>query len=323
MNLLSVGAAYGLIVLVFQKGGIGTPTCSASSRSTTIEAWLPLFLFSRPVRPLDGLPRLPAEPDPRALRPNRTTTASRWPSGCGSTGEDHHRRGADHGRGLRRLRHRAAGDAPADGLRAGGRRAARRDDRPLDPRAGEHGSCSATATGTCPRWLRWLPKIDVEGHDAAARVEVPDSPAELVEAQERGDVDIAARTEGGARAPSFLFTRGYAPIPSRADTRPSLTRGYARSPSGRGARASASRAIHRPLLVPVARIASASSIAAACRARSRLPIWRRAQFTAFLTSLRSSLDAARDHREVAEEPFVGVVGPHGEPRDHRERAPLS
>ena len=44
MNLLSVGAAYGLIVLVFQEGVgdelFGFPQVDA------IEAWLPLFLFS-------------------------------------------------------------------------------------------------------------------------------------------------------------------------------------------------------------------------------------------------------------------------------------
>ena len=44
LNLLSVGAAYGLIVLVFQKGIgnelFGFPQVDA------IEAWLPLFLFS-------------------------------------------------------------------------------------------------------------------------------------------------------------------------------------------------------------------------------------------------------------------------------------
>jgi RND superfamily putative drug exporter len=44
LNLLSVGAAYGLIVLVFQKGVgneiLGFPQVDA------IEAWLPLFLFS-------------------------------------------------------------------------------------------------------------------------------------------------------------------------------------------------------------------------------------------------------------------------------------
>jgi len=44
LNLLSVGAAYGLIVLVFEKGyGNGL---LGFARSDTIEAWVPLFLFS-------------------------------------------------------------------------------------------------------------------------------------------------------------------------------------------------------------------------------------------------------------------------------------
>ncbi|MGH2788710.1 MAG: MMPL family transporter [Actinomycetota bacterium] len=44
MNLLSVGAAYGLIVLVFQKGyGAGV---LGFDTVDSIEAWLPLFLFS-------------------------------------------------------------------------------------------------------------------------------------------------------------------------------------------------------------------------------------------------------------------------------------
>jgi RND superfamily putative drug exporter len=50
MNLLSVGAAYGLIVLIFQKGG---PAFARSIADTlgfiqvdAIESWLPLFLFS-------------------------------------------------------------------------------------------------------------------------------------------------------------------------------------------------------------------------------------------------------------------------------------
>ena len=50
MNLLSVGAAYGAIVLVFQKGGpaIGKTIADAFGFQQTdaIEAWLPLFLFS-------------------------------------------------------------------------------------------------------------------------------------------------------------------------------------------------------------------------------------------------------------------------------------
>ena len=44
MNLLSVGAAYGLIVLVFQKG-VGADLLGFQ-QVDVIEAWLPLFLFS-------------------------------------------------------------------------------------------------------------------------------------------------------------------------------------------------------------------------------------------------------------------------------------
>ncbi len=44
MNLLSVGAAYGLIVLVFQHG-VGAELFGFQ-QTPTIEAWLPIFLFS-------------------------------------------------------------------------------------------------------------------------------------------------------------------------------------------------------------------------------------------------------------------------------------
>lgn len=44
MNLLSVGAAYGLMVLVFQKG-VGTGLLGFR-RAEVIEVWIPLFLFS-------------------------------------------------------------------------------------------------------------------------------------------------------------------------------------------------------------------------------------------------------------------------------------
>lgn len=43
MNLLSVGAAYGLLVLVFQKG-VGADLLGFQ-RTPTIEAWIPIFLF--------------------------------------------------------------------------------------------------------------------------------------------------------------------------------------------------------------------------------------------------------------------------------------
>ena len=68
LNLLSVGAAYGLLVLVFQEGvGAGL---LGFQQTDTIEAWVPLFLFSS-LRSLDGLPGVPALEDPRALRPIR------------------------------------------------------------------------------------------------------------------------------------------------------------------------------------------------------------------------------------------------------------
>jgi putative drug exporter of the RND superfamily len=44
MNLLSVGAAYGLVVLVFQEG-VGADLLGFT-QVEAIEAWLPLFLFS-------------------------------------------------------------------------------------------------------------------------------------------------------------------------------------------------------------------------------------------------------------------------------------
>jgi putative drug exporter of the RND superfamily len=50
MNLLSVGAAYGMLVLVFQAGGPAAGRWIAHAlgfqQSPVIEAWLPLFLFS-------------------------------------------------------------------------------------------------------------------------------------------------------------------------------------------------------------------------------------------------------------------------------------
>jgi RND superfamily putative drug exporter len=44
MNLLSVGAAYGILVLVFQEG-VGT-SLLGFQESPVIESWLPLFLFA-------------------------------------------------------------------------------------------------------------------------------------------------------------------------------------------------------------------------------------------------------------------------------------
>ena len=101
MNLLSVGAAYGLIVLVSLEGiGAGLLGFQESRRSS--KPWLPLFLFavlfglsmdyqvfllSRIKEPTDR----PATTRPRSPR-------------ASAHGRHHHRRGADHGRRVRRLR---------------------------------------------------------------------------------------------------------------------------------------------------------------------------------------------------------------------------
>ena len=46
MNLLSVGAAYGLLVLIFQNGEGSDPVLGIFRQVDAIEAWLPLMLFS-------------------------------------------------------------------------------------------------------------------------------------------------------------------------------------------------------------------------------------------------------------------------------------
>ena len=62
LNLLSVGAAYGVLVLVFQDGH-GESRCSASPRTeaSLVAAAVPV---RDPVRAVDGLPRVHPHPDP-------------------------------------------------------------------------------------------------------------------------------------------------------------------------------------------------------------------------------------------------------------------
>ena len=78
MNLLSVGAAYGLLVLVFQEG-VGTELLRlpAGGHDRGVGAAVPV---RGPLRALDGLPRLPAQPHPRALSTRRATTATPSPT---------------------------------------------------------------------------------------------------------------------------------------------------------------------------------------------------------------------------------------------------
>ena len=66
LNLLSVGATYGILVLTFQKGW--GESLGLFTQYPIIEAWIPLFLVSGAVRAFDGLSRLPSQPNRRALR---------------------------------------------------------------------------------------------------------------------------------------------------------------------------------------------------------------------------------------------------------------
>ena len=76
-NLLSVGAAYGLLTLVFLDGrGAGLLRLRARPCNRRLGPALPLL---RPLRPLDGLPGLPDEPHQGALRPESAPPAKQSP----------------------------------------------------------------------------------------------------------------------------------------------------------------------------------------------------------------------------------------------------
>ena len=78
LNLLSVGAAYGILVAVFQHGWLaGVARLPDERRDRQLAAAVPL---RRPLRPLDGLPRLHPQPDQGAARRRAPRPTTR----CGS-----------------------------------------------------------------------------------------------------------------------------------------------------------------------------------------------------------------------------------------------
>ena len=135
MNLLSVGAAYGLITLVSLKGW--GASLLGFQQVPVVEQWVPLLLFAV----LFGLSMdyqvFLLEPHQGGLGQDRRQHAGRH-RGHRRDRRHHHRRRADHGGRVRRLRLRPAGDVPADGLRPRGRRAPRRDADPHHPGAVGH-----------------------------------------------------------------------------------------------------------------------------------------------------------------------------------------
>ena len=184
MNLLSVGAAYGLIVLIFQKGGPSFAHWIAQHLGFTqvdaIEAWLPLFLFSI----LFGLSmdyqvflisRIREEYDKSGDNAEAVAFGLRTTGGI-ITGAAIIMvavfAGFASGR-LTSLEQMGFGLAVAVFLDATVVRSI------LVPSAMK---LLGDRNWYLPGWLQWLPKVDVEGHGAAERITVPDSPAELVEA---------------------------------------------------------------------------------------------------------------------------------------------
>jgi RND superfamily putative drug exporter len=186
MNLLSVGAAYGLIVLVFQKGGPAFGESIASflgfQQVDAIEAWLPLFLFSI----LFGLSmdyhvflltRIREEYDKTHDNAEAVAYGLRTTGGI-ITGAAIIMvavfAGFAAGR-LTSLEQMGFGLAVAVFLDATVVRSI------LVPSTMR---LLGDRNWYLPKWLQWLPKIDVEGHNVAGEtpVVVPDSPAELVEA---------------------------------------------------------------------------------------------------------------------------------------------
>jgi hypothetical protein len=138
VNLLSVGAAYGILVLVFQEG-VGADLLGLG-QVQSIEAWVPVFLFSV----LFGLSMdyqvfLLSRIHERWRKTGDTNGAIVY--GVSSTARLITGAAGDHHRCLRRLCHRSARLLPGDGLWHRRRARARRH----AGASGAHSGCHATA----------------------------------------------------------------------------------------------------------------------------------------------------------------------------------
>jgi RND superfamily putative drug exporter len=182
MNLLSVGAAYGLIVLVFQKGAPAIGATIANllgfQQVDAIEAWLPLFLFSI----LFGLSmdyhvflltRIREEYDKTGDNAEAVAYGLRTTGGI-ITGAAAIMvavfAGFDSGR-LVMLQQMGFGLAVAVFLDA---TVVRSILVPATMRL------LGDRNWYLPRWLRWLPNVDVEGRAATEHLVLPDGPSEPV-----------------------------------------------------------------------------------------------------------------------------------------------
>ena len=189
MNLLSVGAAYGVMVAVFQWGwgidliGVG--------KEGPIEAWAPLMLFAV----IFGLSmdyevfllsRIKEEYDRTGDNAHGRRRRAR------RHGPGDHRRGRDHGVRVRGLRARPRPLAQAVRARHGHRGAHRRHDRPARARARDDGAARRQELVDPERGSTGiLPRIHIEGH--------PDLDAELAELTDREATGPDRVAQGPAR----------------------------------------------------------------------------------------------------------------------------
>ena len=164
LNLLSVGAAYGVLMLVFQDGRLEGLLGYQSVGGIT--SWLPLFLFVI----LFGLSmdyhvfilsRIREAVD-RGMRTDR---------GGRARDQEHGRRRDQRGRGdgrrVRDLRDAVHARVQADGRRPRGRDPDRRDDRPRGAAAGDD-EAARRAQLVPAEQLNWLPKFEHEVEPAKA-----------------------------------------------------------------------------------------------------------------------------------------------------------
>ena len=134
LNLLSVAAAYGILVAVFQWGwGESLLELRVERRHHAVAADVPV---RDPVRALDGLPRVRPEPRPRGLR-SRPLERRRGRARDQVDGERRHERGGRHGRHVLRVRAAPADRHEGDGHRPGGRDPDRRHADPRGAPAGD------------------------------------------------------------------------------------------------------------------------------------------------------------------------------------------
>ena len=136
MNLLSIGAAYGVIVALFQWGWLSDLT---GVQPGPIEAWVPMMLFAVVFGLSMDYEVFLLSRDPGGVAPHRRQphVGGRRPGGHR---QGHHRRRRDHGRRLRQLHARVRAHDEDDGHRPGRGHPPRRHDRPHAARARHHGA---------------------------------------------------------------------------------------------------------------------------------------------------------------------------------------